>query len=118
MAEEIIIDGVNVAGCEYCFKRDNTVCCSDYITGLCEDYNCRYKQLKRLEQENNSLQAQLNNITVQTNNTITALEQENKQIKSALEKINRTLLGVRGLSINCDKQIIKVKAIINEVLNA
>ena len=40
-----------------------------------------------------------------------------KDYKTALEEIKRTLLGVRGLSINCDKQIIKVKAIINEVLN-
>lgn len=52
-----------------------------------------YKQLKRLEQENNSLQAQLNNITVQSNNVITALEQENKanlkQIELDVEHICR-----------------------------
>lgn len=62
-------------------------------------------KILRLEQENNSLQAQFNNITVQSNNAITALEQENsllsynlhlkeqenKQMKSALEEINLIL---------------------------
>ena len=43
-------------------------------------------------------------------------EEQRRKYRSALEEINRILLGVRGLSINCDKQIIKVKAIINEVL--
>lgn len=40
--------------------------------------------IKRLEQENNSLQAQLNNITVQSNNVITALEQENKELSKLI----------------------------------
>lgn len=39
-------------------------------------------EILRLEQENNSLQAQLNNITVQSNNKITALKQENEQLKN------------------------------------
>lgn len=50
MTEEIVIDGVNVAGCEYfdgfCMKRD---------TSCEESGNCIYKQLKRLEQENKEL---------------------------------------------------------------
>lgn len=49
--EEIIVDGVNVSGCEYCYKRDEVICCSDYITGLCEDYNCWFKQNKKAENE-------------------------------------------------------------------
>ena len=186
MTEEIIIDGVDVAGCIF-FDKNNgyNICCCDDIredkipfANFCqENKECYYKQLKQaentinechkyqakledkidsLEQENNSLQAQLNNITVQSNNAITALEQENKDLKkqirlydcidkwgtkqchcacrclgnefcedadkkintyrSVLEEINRTLLGVHGLSINCNKQIIKVRSIINEVL--
>lgn len=48
--------------------------------------NILLDNITRLEQENNSLQAQLNNITVQSNNAITALEQENKELKEMLSK--------------------------------
>ena len=45
------------------------------------------ERIDELEQENNSLQAQINNITVQSNNVITALEQENKELKELNEQI-------------------------------
>lgn len=45
------------------------------------------------------------------------LGEETIKYRSALERINRELLGVRGLSIHCEKQIVKVKSIIQEVLN-
>ena len=164
MTEEIIIDGVNVVGCKFYTK--NNCNCSIFWTPCEELDTCYYKQLKRLEQENDALKSQLD-FEVQSKEVIDELEQENKELKewkdkvvklfetacrckylneetdicsytnekcininkcvykyqelsgayrSALEEINRALLGVRGLSINCDKQIIKVKAIINEVL--
>ena len=74
------------------FGLDDKPCCYLYHKYCEEIDSCYFKKYKRLEQEN-------------------------KQMKSVLKEINLTLLGVRGLSINCDKQIIKVKAIINEVLN-
>ena len=49
MTEEIIINGVNVAGCIN-FVGCNM--CNDFLDGQCEGHNCEYKQLKRLEQEN------------------------------------------------------------------
>ena len=64
MTEEIIIDGVNVAGCEYCVEnplRDIKYSCNcrgyEKDNGLhihlkCENNpNCYYKQLQRLKQE-------------------------------------------------------------------
>ena len=129
MTEEIIIDGVNVAGCEHYTTMEDC----DGIHDLCEqldDYcsikkNCYYKQLKRLEQERdfwqnkscefeNFVDKQVKEIdelkqgnkelgrkaflaeqnvrtTASTfcekDNKINELEQENKQIKSALERI-------------------------------
>lgn len=99
--------------------------------------------IKRLEKENKDLKKQIESqkglITVggkqqcEYLQEIDKLQRENKELKekapikliaknnkyrSALEEINRALLGIRGLSVHCDKQIIKVKAIINEVLNA
>lgn len=68
--KQIIIDNIDVSGCEYCTepceKYPHAVCnridardCEGYIDLLltdCEDNpNCTYKQLKRLEQENEEL---------------------------------------------------------------
>ena len=70
MTEEIIIDGVNVAGCEYYiqdYQRANNIegryeHCKDVCELNGDNYfyckmnnNCYYKQLKRLEQENKKL---------------------------------------------------------------
>ena len=102
MTEEIIIDCA--------FYKDGV--CASPINKTCEyckniDMSkCYHKQLKHLEQENKELLEARNHFM-----------RVNLKYFNALEEINRTLLGVRGLSINCEKQIEKVKAIINEVLN-
>ena len=52
--KEIIIDGVDVSGCEYCLKMTKYRCTiqRDVYKYLCEENpNCYYKQLKRKEQE-------------------------------------------------------------------
>lgn len=64
MTEEIIIDGVDVAGC-ISFDKNNgyNICCYDDtredkipFANFCEENkNCYYKQLKRLEKENKEL---------------------------------------------------------------
>lgn len=58
--KEVIMDGINVAGCKY-FKtycRIATLC--DYPGHLCEvTPNCYYKQLKRKEQEVDRLKSEL-----------------------------------------------------------
>ena len=63
MTEEIMIDGVNVAGCEYYNGVVGDVCgyCNigeGYLYTCDSDENCYYKQLKRLEQENEQLKKQ------------------------------------------------------------
>ena len=66
MTEEIIIDGVDVAGCDGLNKNSLPLKQCDLLQfktkdgGIagrwCTDHsNCYYKQLKRLEQENKSL---------------------------------------------------------------
>ena len=65
MTEEIIIDGVNVAGCNDFYKeQDNwsgkdNYRCQDYLSGMCAGNDCYYKQLKRLEQENKELKEEI-----------------------------------------------------------
>lgn len=79
--KEIIIDGVNVAGCEYMLnnkikgkqhspakampyaKETSCICRKNIDTpyNFCKhNSNCHYKQLKRLEQENERLKVQYN----------------------------------------------------------
>lgn len=51
--KQIIIDGVDVSGCEYCLKMTKYRCTiqRDVYKCLCEENpNCYFKQLKRKEQ--------------------------------------------------------------------
>lgn len=128
MTEEIIID---VTKCDFnTFDgggSQRTICTLDncYCDGI-RVKDCYYKQLKRLEQENKELKEKKEQLKKWNDENlkrqddmqlwIDLAEEQRKKYRSALEEINRTLLGVRGLSIHCDKQIIKVKYIINEVL--
>ena len=54
MSEEIIIDGVNVEECSY-YNKDNEPYCCEIWDNECEAQLCYYKQLKRLQAENERL---------------------------------------------------------------
>ena len=61
MTEEIIIDGVNVAGCIR-FNKDTGYCKGAFKPEeepYCQCFTCEYKQLKRLEQENKELKSRV-----------------------------------------------------------
>lgn len=67
--KEIIIDGVDVSGCDYFMPRSNGVKACDLYRnahrryGTCEcGHNCYYKQLKRLEQENARLKEEIKEV--------------------------------------------------------
>ena len=55
MTEEIIIDGVNVAGCSELYQVGEMLCVDDGIEEPCHNRDCYYKQLQRLKQENEKL---------------------------------------------------------------
>lgn len=57
--EEIIIDGVDVAGCINYYKKDGSCMSGDCECTLCIHNDCTYKQLKRLEQENAKLKEEI-----------------------------------------------------------
>lgn len=56
------------------------------------------KQLRTLEQENNALKAKLQNITVQSNNEITALKQENEKIRTRQIKLYIALDVIKDIA--------------------
>lgn len=55
MDKNIIIDGVDVAGCEY-FNKFRNICHNKNLSCDCEkNQDCYYKQLKRLEEKYNKM---------------------------------------------------------------
>lgn len=48
--DQIIIDGVDVSGCE-----NYAHSCNEYLDGSCSGHNCYYKQLQRLKAENEAM---------------------------------------------------------------
>lgn len=102
--EEVYIDGIDVAGCNFRLEREGKQkceCC--HATGFgvicdCENWhNCYYKQIKRLEQENKELKEvkeQLKkwndeNLKQQDDmqKWIDLAEEQRKNYRSALEEI-------------------------------
>lgn len=93
--DKVIIDKVDVSGCEFYIADDKYSCDLSFINKEelcnCDNINdCYYKQLKRLEQENEKLKS---NIYPQTNYTTQQfytkeeyekLEQENERLKDEL----------------------------------
>ena len=95
MTEEIIIDGVDVAGC-ISFDKNNgyNICCYDDtredkipFANFCEENkNCYYKQLQRLEKENKELQELKDEDSLR----VVQLIKENKELAKILDCKNGT----------------------------
>lgn len=89
--KEIIIDGVDVGGCEHINTCDNKIKCvilQDDVcetNPYCEGYNCYFKQLKRKEQECKELNSD-NRYFV---NKIISLELLTDKYEQALDEIER-----------------------------
>jgi len=93
MTEEIIIDGVNVAGCKYY----TPTCVSTHLWGAltksnkCEDNpNCYYKQLKRLEQENKELKIYIESNKQQVEEA-EMLVMDNDRLQQEVENLKDTI---------------------------
>ena len=133
MTEEIIIDGVNVAGCEH--HLSTGYCQLQMIfqgmvlklpfgkhleCNLC-DKDCYYKQLKRVEQENERLQSEIRQkkMTIMMNNDhYLTVDENNRKYSSVLEEIRRIIVINKDEFDHClyhdyDEQILNK---INEVL--
>lgn len=92
MSNKVIIDGVDVSGCEHYWNTHNLELCkinfdnNYYSNGLplaekCSFKDCYYKQMKRLEQENKKLKELLET------RCYNEVEFENKKLKEKLKKI-------------------------------
>lgn len=111
MTEEIIIDGVDVAGCNFRLERDNKQkceCC--YATGFGVIYDCNiwhtcyYKQLQRAKAEIEEIkkikddffkQAEISHQAVlDKNKIIENLETENERLKAENNKLRNDYYSV------------------------
>ena len=110
MTEEIIIDWVNVAGCDFyndcrCSAQEHYAEGEFLWAEKCEECpNCYYKQLNRLEQENEALRNQCNKCkqyAIEQNNR--RLLDENEKLKEEFEKTSDGFLKIQyKLASNCD----------------
>ena len=97
MTEEIIIDGVNVAGCNaykegHCLDKTAILLCD---TNKCSNYNdCYYKQLQRLKQENKELKEKIIELSEEKGHLIV----ENNTLKEANQSLS--MLGTDLASAN------------------
>lgn len=110
--KQIIIDGVDVSGCE-CFyinasHPERKECINPYCKGLCEDNpNCCYKQLKRKEQECEELEdtAYTYKYFVKLANyrlvKIEDLQQQLDQLKAENEQLKDELSAIQH-NCNCE----------------
>lgn len=132
MTEEIIIDGVNVAGCnaykdKHCKDKTSIIFCD---TNLCSNFpNCYYKQLKRLEQENEKLKKANERLkTLFQNEGITDIceacsirsAMEAYDYRKAFEEIKNIILNYESKEWNCfndmDIKLEEISKVIDEVL--
>ena len=105
MTEPIIIDGVDVAGCRYLFddtayKHSKTQCSITLKDCKYLGNNCYYKQLKRLEQENEKLKKEVKQIGssfIKKGDYARALEQENAELKRDIE--------TRTMCVTCKREL-------------
>lgn len=116
MTEEIIINGVNVAECEFYFQDEKYSCNLSFINQeelcKCDDVqDCYYKQLKRLEQLKNKYYQQTLDDEIQINNLL----EEIQQIKQDRNVENITRLSLENRRLEQERDELK-KTIENQKL--
>ena len=114
--KQIIIDGVDVSGCEYYNKDDNT--CREvngnYNTDICEfdkceNSNCRFKQLKRKEQECEELKEKYKwydhykEQALYNKNLCNEKSEQLDQLKAENDQLKRQHQGDKGLITSAGK---------------
>lgn len=108
MTEPIIIDGVDVAGCDYLFEYKNKKLCSITLK-ICNYHpTCYFKQLKRLEHENKefkNVHSQLLEVIKSKDNLIEKYSKANYKYRQALEEtrdIAKNSHSAPCLEYNCN----------------
>lgn len=108
MTEEIIIDGVNVAGCVR-LQDDKTSC---DLGGECKGWeNCCYKQLKRLEQEIEAYKQSEQEAT----EIIAEYEHENERLRIENSSLDNQVHTSMKMVDNCNNRLQLYKSALEKV---
>lgn len=115
MDEEIIIDGVDVAGCRHydkTLKHEHVFNCYENcdLPIYCKNKNCYYKQLKRLEFELKVTKADYE-ASEQEN---AELKAENETLKEEITELEEKFLTLNGKSYSYYMTLQEIKAIAKE----
>lgn len=101
MTDKIIIDGVDVAGCEFFDNQPEHFCNKDateYGCGVCDyNHNCLYKRFQRTQQQYNQVVEQNKSLQQEV------LESKNRELTLSLQKIE--------LEKECEKLETKLKKV-------
>ena len=92
--EEIIIDGVNVAECIHLSIIEKECCCNNQYEkyATCKNYNCYYKQLQRLKQENELAKQFINGILKRFEIENYDWQEDQNKIMAEIDNKNNALL--------------------------
>ena len=116
--KQIIIDGVDVAECEY-FNRFRSICHNKNLCCDCkENPNCYYKQLKRKEQKCEQLKAEFDKkelifAGIETSNRI--LIEKNNKLKQTLIDIIRFLKEDKKFARYSGYPIVSTSIVLEEI---
>ena len=93
--KQIIVDNVNVGGCEFCeWKGSNIPQCRIRFASfesICEGYNCYYKQLAREKQSSQEAR----DTSIKESNRAKAKEQECEELKTLLNVKEQKLIKIK-----------------------
>lgn len=91
--KEIIIDGVDVAGCKY-FNRFRSICHNKNLCCDCEkNQDCYYKQSKRKEQECENLNKRVSSLEEIADD----LQQRNHHLTQECVKLNNEIIDMNSI---------------------
>ena len=108
--KQIIVDDVNVGGCEFCeWKGSNIPQCRIRFASfesICEGYNCYYKQLAREKQSSQEARG----TSIKELNRTKVKEQECEGLKSDLTDLSKTIDCKNGTILTFKEQLAQFKA--------
>ena len=107
MTKEIIVDNVDVAGCEFYVNRTGYCIDDNHSPVHCKERDgCIYKQLNRLQAENEKLKAKCKELNKkildadagksQYSFYLDKEEKENRELRKALEEIRELAKGCKN----------------------
>ena len=120
--KQIIIDGVDVSGCENALQGKHTILCAgSEDRALCDaNKRCLYKKYKAKEQECETLgQAYLetNELLQEKTKECTNLKAENDTLFKAIEEVNKINKRLESKKENYKQTLTEIKEIAEKTLN-